>query len=477
MTRVLLLVHRYLGIAICLLLAAWCVSGAIMLYVPYPGLDEGARVRALPQLRWQGCCAHAAARAELGSAAISHFRVEMQAGSPMLLAFAEFGAPQVIDLGSGRRRDTVDARQALAIAGDYAGGAAPAAAARLIEYDQWTVSGEFAAVRPLYHVALGDRAGTELYVSSVTGDVVQRTTRWQRAWNYPGAVTHWLYATTLRANGALWSRLVIWSALAGAFLTLVGLYVGVAQWWRARTGLSPYRGVYWWHHVSGLVFGVLALTWAGSGLLSMNPWGLLERGGSAEERAVLRGRHLDGDEVIAALQQWTERQSGAPLTSLSGAAFNGALQLLAHDGTRPVRHSALAQAEPIGPDDLHQAALAVAGAARLSSYGLLHAGDAYFYADAGAAAMPSPVYAFIVDDGEQTRYYLDPRDGSLLRKVDAAGRAYRWWFSALHRWDFAPALRRSPWRDALVLSLLGGVTALCLTGAWLGCRRVARSLA
>ena len=47
---------------------------------------------------------------------------------------------------------------------------------------------------------LNDPAGTELYVSSTTGEVVLGTTRDERVWNYLGSVVHWIYPTVLRRN-------------------------------------------------------------------------------------------------------------------------------------------------------------------------------------------------------------------------------------------------------------------------------------
>ena len=44
-------------------------------------------------------------------------------------------------------------------------------------------------------------------------------------------------------GGVLWTRTVIWTSILGTFLTLVGLYLGIAQWGRGKDGrLSPYRG-------------------------------------------------------------------------------------------------------------------------------------------------------------------------------------------------------------------------------------------
>ena len=68
--------------------------------------------------------------------------------------------------------------------------------------------------------------------------MVQLTTRFQRFWGWLGAVPHWLYPTILRQDGALWSQVVICTSLIGCFLTVTGLWVGIA---RLRRRFRPRR--------------------------------------------------------------------------------------------------------------------------------------------------------------------------------------------------------------------------------------------
>ena len=82
------------------------------------------------------------------------------------------------------------------------------------------------------------------------------------------------------------------------------------------------------------------------------------------------------------------------------------------------------------------------------------------------------MYRVIADDGDHTRYYIDPVSGALLAKFGANSRAYRWLHQAAHRWDF---VRQRPLWDALMCFLLAGVTWICATGAYLGVRRLLRS--
>jgi hypothetical protein len=45
--------------------------------------------------------------------------------------------------------------------------------------------------------------------------------------------------------------------------------------------------------------------------------------------------------------------------------------------------------------------------------------------------------------------------------------------TGLHDLDF-PVIRNRPWWDLLVIVLLSGVTAVCITGTWMALRRVRR---
>src|SRR5579885_1544143 len=48
--RALIFVHRWLGVAFCLLFAMWFASGIVMHFVPFPHLNEAERFAALPRV-------------------------------------------------------------------------------------------------------------------------------------------------------------------------------------------------------------------------------------------------------------------------------------------------------------------------------------------------------------------------------------------------------------------------------------------
>ena len=162
--------------------------------------------------------------------------------------------------------------------------------------DQWTVDGSHRRDSPLFRFVWLDPRKPVLYISSHTGAAVQLTTGRQRFWNWLGAIPHWIYFTALRERPHLWTAVVVWAAALGSFLTLMGVYIGFLQYSRSRPRRqwSPYRGFLIWHHVPGLAFGLLALSWVLSGLVSMNPWGFLDESGPRPDQVRLRGDPMSG---------------------------------------------------------------------------------------------------------------------------------------------------------------------------------------
>jgi hypothetical protein len=138
--------------------------------------------------------------------------------------------------------------------------------AELIDYDQWTVAGDFDYDRPLFRYDLKGDQGTELYVSSRSGKVVLTTTRRERLANYAGSVAHWLYPTTLRHHKRGWSALMWWLSLLATIGAALGAIIGLQ---RLVSG-SSYKGLQRWHHISGLIFAPFLLSWTVSGFLSMD---------------------------------------------------------------------------------------------------------------------------------------------------------------------------------------------------------------
>lgn len=471
MLRLLFLAHRYLGMALGLVLVLWCLSGFVMMYKPYPELSVEQQYATLEALELQGCCADVAfppREAELAEA-----RIRMLDGKAILESVSGDGDRALHALDTGTLLPRVDAAVARSIAESFAAarGLDTVMELGLIERDQWTVYGANNRHRPLYHYAAGDPERTEWYVSSRTGEIIQHTTADQRLWGYLGAVIHWLYPTLLRQHVALWSQTVIWLTIGGIFLTATGLYFGWKQYRSGKSGrISPYRGLSRWHHYTGLLFGILTLSWVFSGLFSMNPWGLLEGDSAAPEQAALQGGLLTTAEVQDFLRRLPRAELPQDTVSLELRKALGDTAVIAvkASGTR-LR---------LDPQQLRvmtaPSTLATQAAQRLLpgvpvQTELLYQGDAYYYDH--HVLRTFPVLRIQAQAGEGNRYYLDPLDATLLSKIDTERRWYRWLFYGLHRGDFTALLRSRPVWDLFMWTLLLGVTATCLTGLVMGGRR------
>jgi hypothetical protein len=234
---------------------------------------------------------------------------------------------------------------------------------------------------------------------------------------------------------------------------------------------SPYAGFNLWHHAAGLIFGIFTLSWVLSGLLSMNPWGWLEGGDSQAEDARLRGTPpVSLERVGAALEAFAGARTAA--VSLQAAPMNGRLYFVAatNQGMRR-RFDAAATPAPLSSADLSFLAASLDDGAPPTPMELLRSEDDLYFGHHGAVALP--VYR-MTPAGSATRYYLDSVSGMLIAKMDGNARAYRWLHQGLHRLDLTAWLRRRPQWDMLMLGLLAGTTIVCVTGAYLGCRRLMR---
>jgi uncharacterized iron-regulated membrane protein len=470
--KTLVFTHRYFGIAIGWLMLMWCLSGLVMLYVSYPELRNADRQALLSTLNLSDCCT-LPQNLLPADTAIASVQIEMLADQPLLRIQPADAAAITINLHTGAVLESVTTAMALAAAQQHLSfGVAAPTLLGLIERDQWTVYPRYRAYRPLYHFALNDAVGTEVYVASTTGEVVQKTIRIQRFWNWLGAVPHWLYFTILRDNSELWSQVVIWCSLVGTFLTVFGLYLGVWQLRRKSDNAlhSPYRGWKYWHHVPGLLFGALVLTWVLSGLLSMTPWGLLESSGKDQEQQLLRGELPTWQAVRDSVQRIASVTLPADTVHIESNLLQGELYYLidTRQGAR-TRHDNHWQTASLSELDWQRLArrLVPAGHAEL-----LHREDAYWYSHVHTP-VTLPVIRVLSDEG--TRYYVDSVSGELLSKVDQGARWYRWLHSGLHRLDFSTAWRVRPFRDIWIWLLLLGSSLVCATGVWLGVRHLRRS--
>ena len=231
----LILIHRYLGIPLSVLFVAWFASGIVMMYTgDMPRLTPELRLERLPSLDF-GRVALAPA------AAARRARLSPPPQRASLLTVLDRPAYRfdgvTVFADTGERLDEVGPTGAVAVASRFTDQPIDAVehVGKLTQPDQWTLVERRRL--PLHKLLIDDGAGTELYVSPRTAEVVMLTTRRSRALAWIGAIPHWIYFTAVRANQALWYDVVVWVSTLGCLLAVIGLLLGITQFrWRRPRG-------------------------------------------------------------------------------------------------------------------------------------------------------------------------------------------------------------------------------------------------
>ncbi|MFT5322148.1 MAG: hypothetical protein ACI934_002311 [Pseudohongiellaceae bacterium] len=478
MLKILFLTHRYLGILLGLVMVLWCLSGFIMMYKSYPELSEQQKQALLPPLKLESCCMLPTAN-NLEQWQFDEFQLQMLGSFPVLHLRTNDGRLVTIDLEHDRIFHSIPDSFAQHLSDGFAASQQYPAARLMgvIENDQWTVYGAYNPHRPLYQFSANDEIGSQWYLSSRTGEVIQLTTRSERVWGFLGAVIHWLYPTILREKVRLWSQVVIWLTIAGIFLTATGLYFGIRQYRKRHNGRkSPYRGLSRWHHITGLVFGFFTFSWVLSGLFSMQPGGLLESEGAQVQSELLRGGSIQWQQIAGILPRMNEIDFPPETVRIEGKMLNGELALYSVDNNGVLQRydgESLLQ-NSFERQRFESLAEILSPVGESLALELIREEDAYYYNHHETVTLPA--YRVLANDGRGTRYYLNPVNGEIMSKVDSAGKLYRWLHYGLHRGDFSRFIRSRPVWDILMGILMAGVTFGAITGMFIGCRRLVRRI-
>lgn len=502
----LILIHRYLGIALSLLFVVWFVSGIAMMYAGgMPRLTPQLRLERLPDLdlaRVRLSPSDAAERAVLGR---SPDRVTLLTimdrpayrfpGGSGTTIFADTGEP-LSDVGPTEAR-TIAARF-MNLPEDHVH-----EAGMLTRPDQWTLTQ--GRQMPAYKFRVADAAGTELYVSTQTAEVSVLTTRRTRTLAWLGTIPHWLYFAPLRLNGLLWTRVVVWTSALGCVLALMGLILGVIQFRRSRpfsvSSSIPYSGWMRWHYITGVVFGVFTLTWVFSGLMSMEPWDWTRREGLPVSRDTLTGGPLNlsqfaaidpatwgrlsggraikevdhvrmQDDPYYVVRQATHQRAAAQRAERLHQPYTvtGRVEsdrLVVHARTLEIRR------QPFSVESLVSRLKAAVPDVPIVETTLLTEYDSYYYSR--GRQTPLPVLRVKFADPDRTWVYIDPEMSQLLASVHRFSRVERWLFNGLHSLDFSFWYNKRPiWDIGMILLSLGGIASSGI-GLWVGIKRVRRS--
>jgi len=476
--KIAILCHRWMGVAFCLLFAWWFVSGIFMMYWDYPSVSDADRLEHAPILD--------AARVKL-SPAEAWAKVDSDQ-APGSIRLAPFDGRPAYSFGIGRgeaivyadtgvQQDVFTPELNLRTAATWTG--QPAAGARVEEVtepDQWTLEGGFSDLSPLWKYSWPN--GDQVYVSENTGQVVQYTTSSSRLFAHLGAIPHWLYYTPLRKNGPLWSKVVIWLSGIATIAALMGLIVGLMMYSPSRRTSIPYQGQKRLHHILGLFFGIVACTWAFSGMLSMEPFQLSE-GRPQQGRSIasaLRGKRPELSQYSRPPQEvFAELGPAFQVKELDLSSFASEPVYIA-TGARGEKRVIRMLGEPLESFNTGRILNVLNSVARVAEARLITQYDAYYLDRTGRR--PLPVLFVKLNDEAGSQYYIDPKTAQVVGSYRASAESWvnRWLYHGLHSINFPWLYNYRPAWDIVVLTLMLGGTSLCVTSVIIGFQLVRRKL-
>lgn len=486
--RILYPVHRWGGVALCLVLTMWFVTGIMLMYVGFPKLTQSERLSQLGDLTPANCClplGDVLAKQNFPSPPQSIHALVI--GGRSIYRFEFDDVYRRADARTGEPLPDVSEQEAMRIAAHVIPGATGTYDGLVVE-DIWTHTQRFAKHRPYHRIEMNDPASTLLYISSRSGEVLRDAPLSERRWAYASAWLHWLYMfRTQKSSDPLWQWVVSISCVFGIILAGTGAWIGISRWrfsGRYKSGRrTPYPKSLWrWHHIGGLLFAFITLTWLISGLASVNPLGIFDRQAVADPKGYYGNAMTPDRFTISPSEALTLLSPSFVPRELEWASIGDDFYLIATDIGNAVRVLPGADASGsikrrVQEASVRRGAEKLIPGAAMEKFELITHYDGQYYTRAehtlrGDENRRLPVYRVSYSNPTRSVVYIDSHTGKIVMHLDRPERAYRWAFNFLHSWDWNPLLHTRPSWDIVMLALMAGGLVISVSGTILGWRRL-----
>ena len=293
-----------------------------------------------------------------------------------------------------------------------------------------------------------------------------------------------------------WSRVVIWSSGIGTHRGHPRRHHRRLDVFAARSATdTPERraasriaGRSAGTRCSGLVFGVATVTWAFSGMLSMDPFPSRETGGGGSTRrrpavdSRRPSRHSPVEVLRGVRDEGSARGAGAA-RDLSRSRSWSSRRSPASRSTWPRWRLATPASIPCAANRFtafdHQRIIDVVERGSRSRRGRDQRADAVRPLLPRSPAHSGPCRSSWrrLNDAAHTRYYIDPNTARVVGSYDSSAWVNRWLYNGLHSLNFPWLYNYRPLWDIVVITFMVGGTALCVTSLILAWRVLGGSCA
>lgn len=490
--KLLRFLHKWLGILMAPLLVMWFVTGFFMIFSGFPRVEKEQAFALLDPI---GSIDSLPSTGEL----IDWYQTHTATGdSPTTLSLKREEGRAVLSLSGAQGEVLMDLRsekpiddipptlEELTEKTLRLTGLSPARVDTLHQLNQWLPFASRREDLPFIKVSVENPKSTTLYFSGKSGRLLQETNQSNRWMAYFGAIPHWIYFWPIRQDVELWKGIFVVLGIMGCVMIISGIIVGVVWTVKSRRSSrrrwSPFskRSGKWlyWHHISGLLFGIIVLTWMFSGWMSLDslPRWLTGPSPRTELYSIKDGGAITGNEVMHfepilaqhpnAKQVTYSHYMGRPYYRLEESAKPATYLVYNDDGS--LAQLALSQEEVVSYLNGLDLAIEVKEASVLHHY----KGD-YLPHPRGKRKPPLPVLDLLTAEG--TTLYI-ALDEPYLSVQNRATRLNNWAYQKLHSLKFVWSYEHPTLWLCIMLFLLTGGAIVSVTGLVLGWRALKRAL-
>ena len=474
--------HSVTGTVIAVFFFMWFFTGLVLIYHPYPRLDEKMKNHYSENIQADSLRPMAYYTDSLLRDTVKEVKLTQMLGQPRIKITTASGSTTFC-ADTTEKKKKVKFKDAERIAARWIEGK-PAQVDTLHEREQWILYERYEKAMPIYKLTYDDKDRHELFISGKTGEVQQLTTRSERVWAWLGAIPHKFYYPCIRKDLDIWKTVITTGGIICLLAALSGLLRGISVQWKVsrkrRKMVNPFKKPsYKWHHLFGLIFGIFIVCWGISGSLAMQkvPKWLVTY---EKDYSMYAPDIWEGDSLPLAAYKLDYRKVIAAYPDVKRIEWHVI-------GGKPVytvmsdSNEVFVDASDTVAQPLHVSAKAVKDAMQ-RIYGketpvrveLINEYDQYY--------MPSydnrpalPVYKATVSDSDGSVYYIGT-DNDFCRYFNNNKKVRKWLFGAMHYLNINGIVSNPPlWHCCIWILCVGGMI-VSFTGIILGIRYIRRKL-
>lgn len=478
-------IHKITGLVIALFFIMWFVTGIILLYHKYPrvtqtdiyehseplSLNDLPAIHDIPGLTDSARVKTLGVNREMSQTVWTISGVSNRKENPMDVKMANtdrfiFASDTLLS------QPEVNASQLDSIACVWAGNNSILKVDTLTRRQQWILYERYDKSLPILKYYFDNPEKSEIFISQKNGEVLQATTATERGWSWVGAIPHKLYFTFLRTDVDRWKNALLIGGLLCLIASLSGVYIGIYFLFvnkkKQHKFSSPFKkGVWRYHHIAGMIFGIFLVAWGISGSLAM-------------QRVPKWLVNYDGDYFVSASKLWGRKplplkdykldyreilKKYPDVKSITWEHFGKSPAYLIVSGTKEIYIDASnpdsVETLQIPKAEIEKAVTRYFGDDVKYTISLQEDYDEYYLSTPGQ--YPLPVWKVDVDNSDGTRMYISPSDG-YVKYLNNNRMAKKWLFAATHYLDIKYFVLHRNLRYACLWILSIACVSIIVTG-------------